>query len=74
MTTQSYIQQLTQFRYRLYHNFNNRADSLMELVDAMCSNTTARSVVEYTLTPCFRRTYTALYGPRQMKWVLTQSS
>jgi hypothetical protein len=27
----------------------------------MCSNTTARSVVEYTLTPCFRRTYTALY-------------
>ncbi|MCP4165852.1 MAG: transposase [Chloroflexi bacterium] len=33
----------------------------MELVDAICSNTTARSVVEYTLTPCFRRTYTALY-------------
>ena len=61
MTTQSYTQQLTQFRHRLYHNFSNRADTLMELVDAMCSNPTARSVVEYTLTPCFRRTYTALY-------------
>jgi len=33
----------------------------VELVDAMCSNPFARSVVEYSLTPCFRRTYTALY-------------
>jgi hypothetical protein len=33
----------------------------MELVDAMCSNPFARSVVEYSLTPCFRRTYTAMY-------------
>ena len=61
MTTQSYTQQLTQFRDELYHNFDNRADTLMELIDAMCSNSTARSVVEYTLTSCFRRTYTALY-------------
>lgn len=61
MTSQSYTQQLAQFRDRLYHNLNNRADTLMELVDAMCSNGTARSVVEYTLTACFRRTYTALY-------------
>ena len=61
MTSQSYTQQLTQFRDTLYHNFNNRADTLMELVDSMCSNITAQSVVEYTLTPCFRRTYTALY-------------
>ena len=61
MNSQSSHQQLTQFRDRLYHNFNNRADTLMELIDAMCSNGTARSVVEYTLTACFRRTYTALY-------------
>jgi hypothetical protein len=33
----------------------------MELVDALCSNGSARSVVEYSLTPCFRRTYTTLY-------------
>jgi hypothetical protein len=61
MTTQSYTQQLAQFRHRLYHSFGNRADTLMELVDAICSNSSARSVVEYSLTPCFRRTYTALY-------------
>ena len=61
MTTQSHTQQLTQFRHRLYHSFDNRADTLMELVDAMCSNPFARSVVEYSLTPCFRRTYTAMY-------------
>lgn len=61
MTTQSYNQQLTQFRDRLYHSFGKRADTLMELVDAMCSNATARSVAEYSLTACFRRTYSALY-------------
>jgi len=33
----------------------------MELVDALCSTGSARSVVEYSLTPCFRRTYTSLY-------------
>jgi len=33
----------------------------MELVDALCSNGSARSVVEYSLTPCFRRTYSTLY-------------
>jgi hypothetical protein len=61
MTTQSHTQELAQFRHRLYHSFNNRADTLMELVDAMCSNPFAQSVVEYSLTPCFRRTHTALY-------------
>jgi len=33
----------------------------MELVDALCSNGSARSVAEYSLTPCFRRTYSSLY-------------
>jgi hypothetical protein len=41
----------------------------MELVDAICSNPSARSVVEYSLTPCFRRTYTALYkAVAECKW------
>lgn len=41
----------------------------MELVDAICSNPFARSVVEYSLTPCFRRTYTALYKAiAECKW------
>jgi DDE superfamily endonuclease len=33
----------------------------MELVDALCSNGSARSVVELCLTPCFRRSYSTLF-------------
>ena len=33
----------------------------MELVDAICSNPQARSVVEYSLTPCFRRSYSTIF-------------
>jgi hypothetical protein len=61
INTQTCAAALVQFRDRLYQNFTNRADTLMELVDALCSNASARSVVELCLTPCFRRTYTALY-------------
>ena len=54
--------QLQQFRSEVYQNFNNykRTDTLMDLVDALSSNTTAQSVVELTLNPQFQRTYTAL--------------
>ena len=61
MNTHTCTAALVQFRQRLYQNFTNRADTLMELVDALCSNGSARSVVEYSLTPCFRRTYSTLY-------------
>src|SRR6266545_1891054 len=61
MNTHTCTAALVQFRHRLYQNFTNRADTLMELVDALCSNGSARSVVEYSLTPCFRRTYSTLY-------------
>lgn len=61
MKTQTCTAALVQFRNRLYQNFTNRADTLMELVDALCSNVSARSVVELCLTPCFRRSYTTLY-------------
>ena len=53
--------ELEQFRQSLYQNFNNRADTLMELVDALCSSPTAQSVVELTLAPWFRRSYSTLY-------------
>ena len=33
----------------------------MELVDAICSNPHARSVVEYSLTSCFRRSYSTIF-------------
>ena len=61
MNTHTCATALGQFRAKLYQNFTHRADTLMELVDALCSNGSARSVVEYSLTPCFRRTYSTLY-------------
>ena len=61
MNTNTCTAAVVQFRHRLYQNFTNRADTLIELVDALCSNGSARSIVEYSLTPCFRRSYTTLY-------------
>jgi len=54
--------QLQQFRDEVYQNFNNykRTDTLMDLVDALSSNTTAKSVVELTLNPQFQRSYSAM--------------
>ncbi len=41
----------------------------MELVDALCSTGSARSVVEYSLAPCFRRSYSTLYKAlAEWKW------
>lgn len=56
-----YTTQLMQFRQELYQNFTNRADTLLELVDALCSNPTATSVVELSQTACFRRSYSSLF-------------
>lgn len=56
-----YTTELEQFRQQLYQNFNNRADTLMELVDAICSNLHADSIVEYSLMPCFRRSYSTIF-------------
>ena len=52
---------LKQFRTSLYQNINNRADSLMELLDAMCSVPNAQSVVEYSLAACYRRSYSTIF-------------
>jgi hypothetical protein len=69
MTIKPYTTKLEQFRQQLYQNFNNRADTLMELVDAICSNPHARSVVEYSLTPCFRRSYSTIFKAiNEMEW------
>jgi hypothetical protein len=56
-----YKKECQQFRLQLYQNFNKRADTAMELVDALCSYPSADSLVELTLSPLFRRTHTALY-------------
>lgn len=52
--------QLEQFRYELYQNLDNRADTLMDLLDAISSSRT-KSVVEYSLSPAFRRSYSSLF-------------
>ena len=54
-------QELKQFREKLYQSFNYRRDTVMDLVDAIAANTTARSPVELSLSPLFRREYSALY-------------
>ncbi len=52
MTTSN---KLTQFRIRLYSILPGRGDAAMDLIDALSSNLTARSVVELSLNPAFRR-------------------
>lgn len=61
MNAKQYTNEFQQFRQELYQNFNKRADSAMELVDALCSYPAANSSVELSLAPVFRRSYTALY-------------
>jgi hypothetical protein len=45
----------------LYQHLNKRADATLDLLDALSSQTNARSVVELSLNPCFRRAYHSLY-------------
>jgi hypothetical protein len=61
MDTEKYTNEFQQFREQLYQNFNKRADTAMELVDALCSYPSASSPVELSLASVFRRSYTALY-------------
>ena len=53
--------ELQDFRTQLYQTFKHRRDSLMELLDALCSNHRVSSVVELSLNPLFRRKHDALY-------------
>jgi hypothetical protein len=50
------INQLTQFRDKVYQNFNNdkRTDMLMDLADALRNDTTAKTAAALTLNPHFR--------------------
>ena len=61
MNTQKYETEFQQFRQELYESFNKRADTALELVDALCGFPEAETLVQLTLSPEFRRTYTALY-------------
>jgi len=54
------IPQSQQFRSCLYEWFDSYADTLMD-VDAVFCNVSTRSVVELSLSPLFRRDYSALF-------------
>jgi len=61
MDIQETISQLKQFRQELYEAFDLRRDALMELIDALSSTPNARSVVELSLSPFFRREYSSVH-------------
>ncbi len=52
---------LSQFRDDVYAWFPHRADALMDLLDAMSSSPGARSVVELSENPLFRRQYGSIH-------------
>jgi hypothetical protein len=56
------LEQLKQFRQQLYSSLAYGGDTIMDLLDALSSNTTAKSVVELSLNPLFRRGYSSIYG------------
>ena len=51
---------LEQFRLDLYEVLSHRRDALLDLIDAVASNTFARSVIELSLSPLFRRQYSSV--------------
>jgi hypothetical protein len=60
MDTQKAISQLQQFRAELYHLLTARPDALLDLLDAVSGSPDARSVVELSLSPLFRREYSSI--------------
>jgi len=54
-------QPLTQFRQELYNSFTHRPDAIMNLLDALSSNTDAFSVAQLSLNPRFSYQYPSVY-------------
>lgn len=52
---------LEQFREQVYQGCDYYADTLLDLLDTLSSQTGARSVAELSLEPVFRREYSSLY-------------
>ena len=55
------LEQLKKFRQQLYSSLAYRGDTIMDLLDALSSNTTAKSAVELSLNPLFSRGYGSVY-------------
>ena len=52
---------LAQFRRTVYACFQRAADALMNAADALLTETSARSLAELSLSPCFEREWPSLY-------------
>ena len=55
------IEQFRQFRQQLPDLFPRRTEASMNLLDALCSNQNAASVVQLSLNPIFRYQYSSIY-------------
>lgn len=53
-------EKLKALRNHIYNFFPRRRDAAIELVDSLCSNTHAKSVVELSLNPLHRRNYCSI--------------
>ncbi|BCU07028.1 hypothetical protein [Allochromatium tepidum] len=54
------LESLQRFRRRLYEHLGARRDACLNLLDSLCTNTQARSVVERSLNPAFDSTAMAV--------------
>jgi hypothetical protein len=61
MIIKQLIEEIGPFRESIYESFEYRADALLDLLDALSSNSKASSVVELSLNPLFRRNYSSLH-------------
>jgi len=59
--TVAHINKLHEFRSDLYAVLPHRPAAILDLLDALASNTQARSPVELSLNPLFRRQYGSIY-------------
>jgi hypothetical protein len=59
--TAEHVAQFIEFREKLYSFFTYRADAIMDLLDALCGNTRATSVVQLSLSPVFGREYASVH-------------
>ena len=50
-----YEERLIQFRQSLGNLLPYRSDALMNLIDSLCSNTSAQSIAELSLNPTFKK-------------------
>ena len=56
-----YIEKFVDFRAKIYDSFNVRADATMDLIDALSSNTFAKSPVQLSLNPQFKRQHSSIH-------------